>query len=593
MATPILGLPELAAAQNQKHLTVNSALSRLDVLVNLTVFNRTVTSPPGSPSEGHRYIVAAPATGAFAGQQNKVAAFIGSNWIFFTPSEGWRVYDQGANESLIFDGTAWVASGLSESKLSDGSLNLLGVAATPDATNRLSVRSPGVLFNRETNHFTLTMNKQATANNLQTILQTNFSTRAIFGLLGDDHLAFRVSPDGSSFFDALKFDNATGNATFTGNALVGNGTAAAPSLTFASDTGTGMYRVGANSLGLSAGGALRVTVSTTALTLASTLTSLSAAQANVTANLLGLGGATADATNRFSINTPAVLLNNAGAGIDMTFNKNAAGNDASLSFKTAFSTQALFGLLGDNNITLKVGGSFLTAFYADPTTGRVVFPNSIRLDRSDDPASVANGALWYNTTGNRLKARIDGVTTLLGASEVPYLKPSTGRYIRAATTPGTTATNVTGVANRMSAYPFIPKYDFTCDRIGINCSTALAASNAKVAIYDSDDLGRPNQRLTETGDLDCSTTGAKEATVSFDFKEGKQYWIAVRFSSTQALSSFQPYTTPDLDSGSVSTSQSKTLTRTLTYETSAPASWGYSAAEASTAAAPIVWFRLA
>jgi len=144
----------------------------------------------------------------------------------------------------------------------------------------------------------------------------------------------------------------------------------------------------------------------------------------------------------------------------------------------------------------------------------------------------------------------------------------------------------------MSAYPFIPKYDFSCDRIGINVTTAVASALAKVAIYDSDTDGRPNQRLTETGDLDCSTTGAKEATVSFDFKEGKQYWIVVRFNSTQALSSYQPYTTPDLDATSIVTSQAKTLTRALTYATAAPASWSYVATEASTAGAPCVWFRL-
>jgi len=52
MATPILGIPELEAAQGQKYLTVNQALQRLDALVNLTVFNRTQTAPPGSPAEG-------------------------------------------------------------------------------------------------------------------------------------------------------------------------------------------------------------------------------------------------------------------------------------------------------------------------------------------------------------------------------------------------------------------------------------------------------------------------------------------------------------------------------------------------------------
>lgn len=211
MATTILGLPELESAQNQKYLTVNQALQRLDVLVNLTVFNRTVTAPPVSPSAGHRYIVASPATGAFAGQENNIAAYIGSNWIFFTPSEGWRAYDQGANEFIIFNGSAWVVNGLSSAALSNGSVTLLGVGATPDTTNRLSVESPGVLFDAETDDFTLTLNKTATGDALQFLLQTAFSTRAQFGLLGNDDFAIQTSPDGSSFNLALTIDKDTGN----------------------------------------------------------------------------------------------------------------------------------------------------------------------------------------------------------------------------------------------------------------------------------------------------------------------------------------------------------------------------------------------
>lgn len=44
-------------------------------------------------------------------------------------------------------------------------------------------------------------------------------------------------------------------------AQVGNGSAGAPTITFASDTDTGLYRVGANSLGISAGGTARLQIS--------------------------------------------------------------------------------------------------------------------------------------------------------------------------------------------------------------------------------------------------------------------------------------------------------------------------------------------
>ena len=58
-------------------------------------------------------------------------------------------------------------------------------------------------------------------------------------------------------------------------------------------------------------------------TFANGVTVVGMPQANLTALLLGLGGAVADAWNRLSINTPAVLFNNAGAGIEATVNKAA------------------------------------------------------------------------------------------------------------------------------------------------------------------------------------------------------------------------------------------------------------------------------
>lgn len=57
--------------------------------------------------------------------------------------------------------------------------------------------------------------------------------------------------------------------TVGGQVLLGAGTAAAPALAIDGDNNTGIYQVGADQLGISAGGGLRVTVSTAALTLSS------------------------------------------------------------------------------------------------------------------------------------------------------------------------------------------------------------------------------------------------------------------------------------------------------------------------------------
>ena len=86
-------------------------------------------------------------------------------------------------------------------------------------------------------------------------------------------------------------------------------------------------------------------VNTPTVTFANAVTQVGMPQANLTARLLGLGGATADTYNRVPVNTPALLRNNAGAGIEATVNKAGTGNDAAFVFKTGFSARALIGLL--------------------------------------------------------------------------------------------------------------------------------------------------------------------------------------------------------------------------------------------------------
>ena len=108
MTTPNLALPLLAAAQAQKHITVNEALARLDGLVQLTVKNRDLTVPPVSPVDGERHIVAAGATGAWAGWDGDVVLFTGGAWLRLTPQEGWRVWVEDEGALVVRMGGAWL-----------------------------------------------------------------------------------------------------------------------------------------------------------------------------------------------------------------------------------------------------------------------------------------------------------------------------------------------------------------------------------------------------------------------------------------------------------------------------------------------------
>jgi len=116
MTTPNLALPYLAAAQAQKHVTVNETLDALDALVQLSVISAGLTAPPGSPAEGDRYIVASGASGAWTGWDACVAQFSGGAWHRLIQQAGWLAWDQAAGAVLVWTGSAWteldVAMGL-------------------------------------------------------------------------------------------------------------------------------------------------------------------------------------------------------------------------------------------------------------------------------------------------------------------------------------------------------------------------------------------------------------------------------------------------------------------------------------------------
>lgn len=103
----LLQLPFIEAAQAQKHVTHNDALRVLDAAVQLSVLDRGLTAPPGSPSDGDRYIVASGGSGAWASKDLNIAVWQDGAWAFLVPREGWRCWVEDESTALIWDGAAW------------------------------------------------------------------------------------------------------------------------------------------------------------------------------------------------------------------------------------------------------------------------------------------------------------------------------------------------------------------------------------------------------------------------------------------------------------------------------------------------------
>jgi hypothetical protein len=201
----ILSMPYIQPAQAQKHVTHNEALTILDVIVQLAVTDRNRTAPPASPAEGDRHVVAIGGTGDWVGRDGAIAVSDAGVWAFHTPKPGWQAYVLDEDVVITWRGGAWQDSGGLPSQVSE-----LGINATADSTNRLSVSAPATLLNHAGAGHQLKLNKASTGETASLLYQSNWSGRAEMGLAGNDDFALKVSADGSSWTTALSLDGATG-----------------------------------------------------------------------------------------------------------------------------------------------------------------------------------------------------------------------------------------------------------------------------------------------------------------------------------------------------------------------------------------------
>ena len=342
------------------------------------------------------------------------------------------------------------------------------------------------------------------------------------------------------------------------------------------------------------------TIQGTSLTLGPGLADFDMGSAHARADLLGIGGAGASATQRLAVASASTLFTHAGTGTELTLNKADPADSATISLKTGFSTRAQLGLMGNDDLALRLstdGSSFATALSAAAATGRVTLSRPLILEgQTADPATAPDGTIWHNSTTAQLGLQLGGQTLRLdGQQAMPWLTPPSGELVL--TTSGSSSGNAgsaAGAAGRIDLFPFIPRADLSIDRLVANCTAALAGALGRILLYAADAHGRPEALLHESADLDLSTTGAKAAPIAITLRQGRVIWLGLRHSSTATLSHWVLSATPDINGGSApATTPRKVLRRSLAWGSPAPANWGFTSAEISATPAPAIWLRMA
>ncbi len=214
--TPNLQLPYIMPAQAQKHVTHNEALGRLDCIVQLAVQSRTLAAPPAEPVGGDRYIVAASALGAWSGHEGQVAVWQDALWQFVSPLAGWLAFVADEATMACWDGDEW-----SPMPLRDLRPEFLGVGTVADVGNPFSAKINNALWTARSvgeggdGDMRMVFNKETSADVLSVLMQTGYSGRAEWGLVGNDAMSLRLSPDGGTWKTVLR-------ANDTGIALGGD-----------------------------------------------------------------------------------------------------------------------------------------------------------------------------------------------------------------------------------------------------------------------------------------------------------------------------------------------------------------------------------
>lgn len=120
------GLPLILPGQAQKELFHNEALALIDAALHAAVEGAPQALPPAEPEEGACWLVAAGASGAWAGRDGSLAAWTSGGWRFIAPQAGMSVWDKAAGFFRRWSGTEWTAGEVPAARIVIGGRQVVG-----------------------------------------------------------------------------------------------------------------------------------------------------------------------------------------------------------------------------------------------------------------------------------------------------------------------------------------------------------------------------------------------------------------------------------------------------------------------------------
>jgi hypothetical protein len=230
---PNIGIMISAATGDAFDTEFRKFLRAIDVLVQGATKSKTLTAPPGSPTNGDRYIVGASATGAWSTHDKSIAVWTTDDpaspsgvWQFYPPKAGWLVYNVADTTFYSYSGSAWnaLAGGGGGGATAFTGLSDVPASYSGEGGKAVEVNSGETALQFSAKPFDVAAFVAGVGTNNQKLLRAGIARAVTF-------------PSGAAASLALASAAATGSTTFT---LKKNGSSFA-TVNFAASASTGTW----------------------------------------------------------------------------------------------------------------------------------------------------------------------------------------------------------------------------------------------------------------------------------------------------------------------------------------------------------------